>query len=103
MVSLAHTEHPSDRYSLQAVVYHYGGSDSGHYVTRRVQPSNYGRQKWFEANDSKVTPVSCYTDELERKIVTPEAYILVYRRDEGVKEEALDSSLSRSRVRKFPD
>lgn len=36
----------NSKYYLQSVVYHLGGSDSGHYITKRVQMADYGKTKW---------------------------------------------------------
>ncbi|KAI7993117.1 Ubiquitin carboxyl-terminal hydrolase 8 [Camellia lanceoleosa] len=60
----------SHRYVLYAVSNHYGGMGGGHY-TAFVQ---LGRDRWYEFDDSLVSPAS------EEQIKTSAAYVLFYRR-----------------------
>ncbi|XP_028104595.1 ubiquitin carboxyl-terminal hydrolase 8-like isoform X2 [Camellia sinensis] len=60
----------SHRYVLYAVSNHYGGMGGGHY-TAFVQ---LGRDRWYEFDDSLVSPAS------KEQIKTSAAYVLFYRR-----------------------
>ncbi|GFS20380.1 ubiquitin carboxyl-terminal hydrolase 19 [Elysia marginata] len=68
-------------YDLYAVANHHGLLIGGHY-TCYVRCSGTGREVgardeigWRLCNDSRVSPVAC-----ERSVVTPDAYLLFYRR-----------------------
>lgn len=58
-------------YDLYAVANHYGSLGSGHYT---AYAKNVFDGKWYEFNDSKVSPAS------EKDIVSAAAYVLFYRR-----------------------
>ncbi|WOG98248.1 hypothetical protein DCAR_0417589 [Daucus carota subsp. sativus] len=64
------TSEVSERYSLYAIVNHYGSLSGGHY-TAFVQ---HGQNQWYEFDDSHVSPVA------EEQIKTSAAYVLFYRR-----------------------
>ena len=59
-------------YDLFGVVNHSGTLNFGHYT---AQCFNEVHQKWFNFNDSMVSPVGEQSD-----IVTPRAYVLFYKR-----------------------
>jgi ubiquitin C-terminal hydrolase len=66
-------------YQLQGVVHHMGSVHSGHYIAHcRCFPKQGPPSRWFEFNDSTVTPVS--SSHVESALVTPSAYILIYER-----------------------
>lgn len=62
---------PKPIYDLYSVSQHSGSTEGGHYATAC---RNFG--KWYEIDDSKVFPSE------EELIVSPEGYILFYRRNE---------------------
>ncbi len=71
-------------YDLYAVSEHGGGLGGGHYTASCKSPSD---GKWYNFNDSSVTCLrtSASSDEgnddvLKQQIVSPEAYVLFYRR-----------------------
>jgi ubiquitin carboxyl-terminal hydrolase 8 len=62
----------SFKYELTSVVHHYGNFSGGHYVSFNVVDNN-----WIHFNDSSVSKL---TGDIDRKIITDETYILIYRR-----------------------
>ena len=62
-------------YDLYAVSEHMGGLGGGHYTAKCV---NFIDNKWYSFNDSNVSVVP--EDRLRDSIVTPEAYVLFYKR-----------------------
>lgn len=66
-------------YQLQGIVHHMGSVHSGHYVAHcRCSPKQGGPSRWFEFNDSSVSPVSASCPE--SALVTPSAYVLLFER-----------------------
>lgn len=61
----------STKYMLTAVICHYGNTNYGHYFAYILSKET---GEWWEANDERVTPVS------KDRVITPLAYILLYRR-----------------------
>ena len=53
-------------YALKAVVLHYGGHDSGHFVTYRRLYGVDGAEthKWFRISDDRVDPVHDIEEEI---------------------------------------
>jgi ubiquitin C-terminal hydrolase len=69
-------------YQLQGVVHHMGSVHSGHYVAHcRCQKQGDPSPRWYEFNDSSVTPVSINSPSTS--LVTPSAYILFFERVGG--------------------
>lgn len=76
---MAETAPPSDLYDLYAVLNHFGGLGSGHYVSYAKHPDD-GR--WRVYDDSRVTEISA------NDLVTSAAYLLCYVR-RGVDPQSL--------------
>mmetsp|Transcript_15523 Transcript_15523/g.48578 ORF Transcript_15523/g.48578 Transcript_15523/m.48578 type:complete len:1140 (-) Transcript_15523:33-3452(-) len=66
------TTAPLAHYELYAVLNHVGSSSSSGHYTAIVRSANDGA--WYRCDDATVTPVD------EDEIVTPQAYVLCYRR-----------------------
>lgn len=62
------------KYMLTAVICHYGSTNYGHYFAYILSKET---GEWWEANDERVIPVP------KVRVITPLAYILLYRRISG--------------------
>lgn len=65
-----------NKYRLQCIINHTGGREGGHYYTYCLDEDT---NKWYEFNDMIVIPVKD-----DRKIVSSEAYLLFYIREDMI-------------------
>lgn len=56
---------------------HYGGMGGGHYT---AMAHHAELQQWFHYDDATVQPIA--TEDVQRSVVSPAAYILFYKRRE---------------------
>lgn len=82
----------SKKYMLTAVICHSGATNYGHYFAYILSKET---GDWWEANDERVAPIS------KDRVVTPLAYILLYRRisDDLDKSEREMRKEHRSKIR----
>uniref|UniRef100_A0A6C0ADB9 USP domain-containing protein n=1 Tax=viral metagenome TaxID=1070528 RepID=A0A6C0ADB9_9ZZZZ len=71
-------------YDLKGVVEHRGNIDGGHYVSYCENPVS-STQEWFEFNDDDVLRIP--KDELEKELVTSNAYLLMYQKNDNIFDE----------------
>lgn len=73
-------------YDLKGIIEHRGSLDSGHYVSYCQNPVS---EEWFEFNDDDVLRIP--KEDIEKEIVTSNAYLLMYvRRFEELESDDSD-------------